>query len=175
MDETDRIKAPVAMPPLVRRIATMLIGLPGALLWLAGLLLGTTLSTVFLIVSGAPNRPEGWKFWAASVAGLWIGYSMSAAVSWFNGAHDYRMPGHRVPTYVAMEILDQMIATLSIALFFVMVTSLGSGTPPNPLLWVTGAILGFAALGLTMRMRRRRGNAWRDELLSGPEGAKPVY
>lgn len=136
------MRTPVAMPLLVRVIATVLIGLPGGLMWLAGLL-GTTLSTIHLILSISSTQLSGLKLFAISLAALSFGYPMIAAVSWLNGSRHYRMPGHRLPA--------------------------------SPLIWLTGIFLGFTTLAITMRMRKRHGNAWRDELLSGPEGASSLY
>ena len=128
MDETDRIEAPVDMPPLVRRLATLLMGLPGIPMWLGGLFT-TMASMVYLIVSPPAERPTILIWLGASLAANLIGYSMIAAASWLNGAHQYRMPGRRLPAYVALEILDQILAAVSVGFLVVTAISISFGEP----------------------------------------------
>jgi hypothetical protein len=110
-----------------------------------------------------------------SVAAIFFGYSMVAATSWLNGSHPYRMPGRRLAAYVAMEILDLLLVSISVGLFIVFAISLASGRPAFPWLWLSSSAAGLALTGLAVRVRKKFGKAWRDELLSGPEGANPVY
>jgi hypothetical protein len=167
----DEIEAPVPMPPVVRRIATLMIGLPGAVIWLGGLF-ATMVSTVFLFVM----RPDGLSILAilgGSLAAVLIGYTMMSATSWLNGAYHYRMPGHRLPAFVAWEILDQLLAALSVGFLIVSLISLASGEPPLPWLWLLLAAVGFILVGLNMRVRRKWGYTWREELWESPEGTEP--
>ena len=174
MDETDRIEAPAAMPPLVRRIATLLIGLPGAVMWLGGLF-ATMAGMVYAVFLPPPERPTLLIWLGASLAANLVGYSMFAAASWLSGSHHYRMPGHRLPAYVAMEILDQLLAAASVGFLAISAISISFRAPAFPLLWVLATAAGSALLGFTSSWRGRRGDAWRDELLTEQEGAKSLY
>lgn len=143
-------------------------------MWLGGLF-ATMMCTVTLITARPTERLTGLALFGASFAAILFGYTMVATASWLNGSHHYRMPGRRLPAYVAMEILDQLLAAGSVGLFVVSAISLSSGEPAFPLLWILFSAVGFTLLGFAMRLRTKLGDAWRDELLSGPEGAKPVY
>jgi len=100
---------------------------------------------------------------------------MIAAASWLNGAHHYRMPGRRLPAYVALEILDQILAAVSVGFLVVTAISISFGKPAFPLIWLLATAGGTLLLGFTTSFRSRRGDAWRDELLTGPEGAESLY
>ncbi|MEK7952712.1 hypothetical protein [Luteolibacter soli] len=155
-------------------MATMLLGLPSVLMWLGGLF-ATMASMVYLIAMPSAGRLISLKWlWASLMTNL-IGYTMVATVSWLNGSHHYRMPGHRLPAYVAMEILDQLLAAVSVGFFVLSMISLFTGEPAFPLLWILFSVSGFVLLGFSMRLRTKLANGWRDELLAGPEGAKPLY
>lgn len=174
MDEMDKIEAPVAMPRPVRRIATVLIGLPGALMWLVGLL-ATMASMVYTVFLPSAERPNLLIWLGASLAANLVGYSMFAAASWLNGSRHYRMPSRRLPAYVAMEILDQLLAAASVGFLAISAISLSFRAPAFPLLWVLATAAGSALLGFTSSWRVQRGDTWRHELLTGQEGAKPLY
>jgi hypothetical protein len=174
MDEMDEIERPVAMPRAIRVIATLLMALPGSFMWLGGLF-ATTIGTATLFTARPTERLASLALFGASLAALVVGYTMVATASWLNGSHHYRMPGRRLPAYVVMEILEQFLAAVSVGFLVVSAVSLASGSPPYPLLWIFSAAVGFALLGLNMRLRRKLGGAWREELLAGPEGAKPPY
>ena len=143
-------------------------------MWLGGLF-ATMAIMVSVIVLPAAGRPTLLIWGSVSLSTNLIGYSMVAAASWLNGSHHYRMPGRRLPAYVALEILDQLLAAVSVGFFVVSVISIAPGMPAYPPIWLLSTIMGFTLLAFSMRQRRKLGDTWRDELLAGPEGAKPLY
>jgi hypothetical protein len=116
------------------------------------------------LIAMRPERLTILALLGVSFAAVLVGYTMMSAASWLNGAYHYRMPGRRLPAFVASEILDQLLATLSVGFLIVSLISLASGEPPLPWLWLLLAAVGFILIGLNMRVRRRWGYAWREEL-----------
>ena len=83
------------------------------------------------------------------------------------------VPGRRLPAYVALEILDQVLAALSVGFLILTLISAASGEPPHPWIWFVLAAMGFTLMGLSMRTRGRCGFAWREELWESPKAAEP--
>lgn len=150
------------MPPAIRALATILIGIPGAILQVGGLILlglGIPATTLDLEVGYAPRF---------SILGLFVfvaiaGFGMVTLVELTNGILRYRMPARRLPAYIGLELLEQLLGTGLVGLLVTAILAAGSDQQTNFGIWALVACLVAGALAFCISRRRACGSRWRKE------------
>jgi hypothetical protein len=159
------------VPPFVRFIATLLIGFPGGLIWLLGMI--TTLLSTYAIAMEAELTIHGIVVLALSVPASLMGFSMVVAVEIFNGARRYRMPRGRLPAYLGFEFLFYQLVVAAAALVFPALAMIIAQRPVSGLLILGGGVAAAIAAGRVERTRKRLGQRWRSEPVDLPPPAEP--
>lgn len=152
-----------AMPRAIRLLASVLIGLPGAVMFIGGMVtlaLGLSMQSVgeelnvadLLITAGI------------SLALGLLGFSMVSAVEFLNGARRYRMPSHRIFPYVCLRLLEQGLAVMFAGFLLATMMSTASNQPARGLNWAIMTIVTLAGLIFAVRWQSFLGAKWRQEL-----------
>ena len=143
----------------------LLIGLPGGILWLGGMV-------SFLCAC--------WNFrelleihWlgalislGGSVLAAAIGFAMIAAAEMLNGAKRYQIPRAKLPAYLGLELLEGLLAVGLVAVALAMMTSIGVKRTMVVVLWAScEAVIAFLLVA-NHRALRSKGRTWREELTS---------
>ena len=153
-----------AMPPLVRVIAMLLIGLPGGVLWVGGMI-SILLSSFSILESTASRRLEPLLVFGVSVMATGMGFAMVTCVEILNGAKHYQMPGNRLPAYLGLELLEVLLMLASVCGALAMLATLAQLEPLLSLLWTCFEAATVTLLVTTTRTRKSKGKKWREELL----------
>lgn len=156
-----------SMPSFIRSLANILIGLFGGLMWAAAsfgiILLFTIGHQLWRYQPGIACMSLG-----ALVGTNLIGFSMYLASELINGSRDFKMPARRLPHYVGLRLLEQLLAVLGLSAFCHALALIGPGNGVSCGIGATVALLLYLALEFTNRIKRVRSDHWRKELPDAP-------
>ncbi|MEK7952713.1 hypothetical protein [Luteolibacter soli] len=153
------------MPPFVRAIAFLLIGIPGGLMWIVGMV--SCLFSSWALVKCPPGEQlPALIFLAGSVVCSAIGFAMVATVEMINGGKRYRMPRARLPGYLGLELLEGLLAVAVVGGALAAMCSLADKKAMLCLVWTLFEAIMILLLVTTHRTLRSKGSIWRAESTS---------
>ena len=130
------------MPPFAAKLVNVMIGLPGALLWIAGGICTVSLGFSCFLKEAVPTFRELAPLGIA-IAAATVGYLMVATSTILAGGARYRIAGEHLPRLIALEIGVQASATLSFCAGIGWFGRLGSGDRATVLTCFLEAFLAF--------------------------------
>lgn len=156
-----------SMPPFIRTLATILIGLFGGLMWAAAST-GVVLTLSFNYEGWHHADPLSWMILGGLLVANLIGYSMFCMSEMMNGKCDFKMPSRRLPLFLGLRLLEQLLAVLGVTALFHAGVLLGPRNGVSCAIAATIALLLYLAFEFTNRIKRVRGDQWRKELPDAP-------
>lgn len=154
------------MPPFVRSLANVLIGVSGGVMWAAAsigiILLFTVQYELLKHQLGIACMSLG-----AFLGMNLIGYSMYMASELINGTSEFKMPGNRLPGFLGLRLLEQLLAVLGVTALFHAGVLIGPGNGVSCAIAAAVALSMYLAFEFTNRIKRVRSEQWRKE----PPGA----
>jgi len=160
------------MPLVVRGIAMVLLGLPGGILWIVGMITFLfacwNLRGIFEIHWAGVLISLGLSALASA-----IGFSMLAAAEMLNGEKRYQMPARRLPAYLGWELLEGFLAVALVGLVLAAISSFAAGKPAAGGLWTFAGIIDAFSLAAAFRITMLKGREWRAELTHQPPPSVP--
>jgi heme/copper-type cytochrome/quinol oxidase subunit 4 len=154
------------MPPFVRAVAMILIGIPGGFMWLAGML--CFIGSCWALGNPDASPLEAIIGFGASVISTAIGFTMVACAEMLNGAKRYRMPRARLLPYLGLELLEGLLAVAIVAVALVAMSSFGDKKSMTGVVWTLFEAIIVLLLVTTHRALQSKGKTWRAELASSP-------
>src|SRR5687768_9529476 len=100
------------MPPLAAKLIKVVIGLPGAFLWIAGGVCTACLGLSSFLREAAPTFRELVPLGIAITATT-VEYLMVAASAFLSGGARYRIAGEHLPRLIALQIGVQACSVVS--------------------------------------------------------------
>jgi len=154
-----------SMPLLVRIVAMLLIGMPGGILWVGGMI-SLLLSCWGLLERPASERLQLLISVGASLAATVIGFAMVSCVEIFNGSKRYRMTGARLIAYLGLELLEGLLVIASVCVALNSIRMFAKGEPFAGIFWTFCVTIVVVLLIATRRTRRSKERIWRAELIT---------
>ncbi len=137
-------------PPPIRVLATLLMGLPGACLWLGGLL-GTAL-IVAAAASGTEASPRTWITWAgAQLLAVLLGSAMIKGWQLFVTGNRHALPLPRAAGLLGIGLAGQILGVSAVSLLIVTASELLDSAPVVP---VPGIALALAAAAASVWLHK---------------------
>lgn len=156
-----------SMPPFVRSLATILIGLFGGLMWAAAST-GIVLTLSFNYEGWKHAYPLNWMILGSFLMANLIGYSMFCMSEMINGRREFKMPPRRLPLFLGLRLLEQLVAVLGVTAFFHAGVLLGPSNGVSCAVAAAIASMLYGAFEFTNRFKRARGDLWRKEFPDAP-------
>jgi hypothetical protein len=150
------------MPSPLPFLTRLFLGIPGALLWIAGGVCSGVLGFSAFAKSAAPDLLE-LRNLGFAVSALSLGYLMVAADGILSRASHYRIAGEQVPALVGMELGVQLAAVFSLCSTVGGLGRLGGGDALTILPYFIAGSLGIWG---TTRLYQRLEDSierWEDE------------
>lgn len=97
-----------------------------------------------------------------------IGYSMYMASELINGSSEFKMPSRRLPRFLVLRLLEQLLAVFGVSALFHAGVLLGPRNGVSCAIAAAIALLLYLAFEFTNRIKRVRGDHWRKELPDAP-------
>ena len=155
------------MPPLIRALATILIGTPGAIMQFGGLILlgfGIPATALDSDADYVPRLSILGGFAAIAV----VGFSMVTLVGLMNGIRRFQMPARRLPAYIGMELLEQLLFSALIGIFVTAFVLAGANGWLHFGIWSFATCLVGASLAFCISRRKACGSKWRQDSPEAP-------
>jgi len=156
-----------SMPPFIRSLATILIGLFGGLMWAAASA-GVVLMLSFNYEGWKHAYPLSWMILGGLLVANLIAYSMFCTSEMINGRREFRMPTRRLSHFLGLRLLEQFLAVLGVTALFHAGVLLGPGNGVRCAIAAAIALSLYLAFEFTNRIKRVRGDQWRKELPDAP-------
>ena len=156
-----------SMPPFIRNLATILIGLFGGLMWAAAST-GVVLTLGFNYGGWKPSEPLSWMILGGLLVANLIGYSMFCTSEMINGKCEFKMPTRRLSLFLGLRLLEQLLAVLGVTALFHAGVLLGPGNGLSCAIAAAVALSMYLAFEFTNRIKRVRGEQWRKEPPDAP-------
>lgn len=155
------------MPPFIRSLATILIGLLGGLMWAAAST-GVVLTLSFNYEGWNHADFLSWMILGGLLVANLVGYSMFCMSEMINGRREFKMPPRRLPIFLGLRLLEQLLAVLGVTALFHAGVLLGPRNGLSCAIAAAIALFLYMAFEFINRIKRVRGDQWRKELPDAP-------
>jgi len=154
-----------AMPPFVRVLIGICLGLPGYLIATAGSVCSIIAIGIFV------SQPEWVQIRSllvilAAMLSIVIGFLMVVSAELLTGARHYRIPRNRIPVIIGYEIAVMSLCILSGGILFGVIASIRHQFPWG---WMLCLLVLIAGLAATRRSRRLKFQSWNEMDASSSE------
>jgi len=156
-----------SMPQFIRSLATILIGMFGGLMWAAAST-GVVLMLSFNYEGWDHADPLSWMIFGGLLVANLIGYSMFCMSEMMNGKRDFKMPPRRIPLFLGLRLLEQILAVLGVSAFSHAAFLLAPGNGVSCAIAAAIGLLLYLAFEFTNRIKRVHSDRWRKELPDAP-------